>query len=406
MKIKQLLSIFVIGFFGFYGMTQEEELGRIKVFLGFNAVDNSNSTTQGPWGVENLDVRSPLVLGLEYQFKPKWGLGLNASFNKLESYGVKSSFFSLDAGVNYYWLSSFKSKKKWDLYTRGGLTYYNVFDDSGSAFNLGLGFNYWFTRQLGVQLSGTGNLHLGDEVAGLVNYYQYNVGVIWRPKRRKDPAQQNLVESQNATEIDDTLDARSLDGKSTKSNKGVGSEQKNKQGIQPKTSQTDQDAEGLTKEATNKEDQYTTETQIRDSVSPVKTVIDEQGQRNLVDMDVVPEKQLPKLVVYFNKNSSYFDKTYEGLLRNLSKQINKIPYNTIRIKCYNDATGTKAYNQWLLDRRMKRIINYLKVCKVDLSKLVATPIGIDAKAPCYSSTEGCSESQYKLQRRCELYAEE
>lgn len=113
----------------------------------------------------------------------------------------------------------------------------------------------------------------------------------------------------------------------------------------------------------------------------------------------------PELVVFFDHNSSYLIEEDKLQLRDFADQVNRNENAKIWIQCYTDGTGSDDYNQWLLDRRLSRITEYLKVRRVDINKVMGTVQGVDVKAPCYSSPGGCTELDFKLQRRCELFRE-
>lgn len=114
---------------------------------------------------------------------------------------------------------------------------------------------------------------------------------------------------------------------------------------------------------------------------------------------------LPELVVFFDHNSSYLIEEDKAQLRDFAEQVKTNENAKIWIKCYSDGTGSDEYNQWLLDRRLSRITEYLKVRRIDLNKLMGTVQGVDTKAPCYKNPGGCTELDLKLQRRCELFRE-
>ena len=177
MTFRRSLVLFaLISMFAYHVSAQEN--GQFKIALGLNLIDNSNDQN-GPWAVEKLSFKTPFFIGADYQVNNKWSFGVNTSFNKLKVLGVESSFFSMNADANYYFVSN-ASRTFIDFYGILGGGFYNAFDNTAVTINPGLGFNYWFSSNLGVNVTAKGNFAVNKDVPEVRNYYQYNLGLIWR----------------------------------------------------------------------------------------------------------------------------------------------------------------------------------------------------------------------------------
>lgn len=177
MKFKKpLIFAAFLSIFALHLSAQENP--HLKIAFGLNVIDNSNGN-QGPWAIHTLDFNTPFFLGADYQVNQKWSFGVNTSFNKLKVLGVESSFFSMNADANYYFVSN-ASRTFIDFYGILGGGFYNAFDNTAITINPGLGFNYWFSSNLGVNVTAKGNFAVNKDVPEVRNYYQYNLGLIWR----------------------------------------------------------------------------------------------------------------------------------------------------------------------------------------------------------------------------------
>lgn len=175
-----ILCVF-FSLFALHMSAQEEP--HFKVVVGLNAIDNSNGTSQGPWGIDNVAFKTPLYAGVDYQINSTWSFGANAAFNKLTEQGVVSNFFGVNADVNYYIVSN-TARSFIDFYGILGGGAYKAFGGTGITVNPGLGFNYWFADNFGVNLTAKANFDLTSNVSEVGNFYKYTIGIIWRPTQR------------------------------------------------------------------------------------------------------------------------------------------------------------------------------------------------------------------------------
>ncbi|TYB79059.1 outer membrane beta-barrel protein [Bizionia myxarmorum] len=178
---KSFILVAFLSLFALQISAQEEP--HFKIVLGLNAIDNSNSTSQAPWGIDDVAFNTPLYVGADYQINSSWSFGANASFNKLKELGVESNFFGVNADVNYYIVSN-TARSFIDFYGIVGGGAYKAFGGTGITVNPGLGFNYWFADNFGVNLTAKANFDLTSNVSEVGNFYKYSLGLIWRPTQR------------------------------------------------------------------------------------------------------------------------------------------------------------------------------------------------------------------------------
>lgn len=165
-----------------------QDTPQFKLAFGLNFIDNSNQTTQAPWGIKDVSFSTPIYIGAEYQVNDKWGFGMNATFNKMEvpvllsgaqGNKIESNFYALNVDANYYIVTS-GSSSDIDFYGILGTGFYSAFEGTGITIQPGLGFNYWFTDTLGANVTAKANFDLTTEVPEVSNFYTYTIGLTYR----------------------------------------------------------------------------------------------------------------------------------------------------------------------------------------------------------------------------------
>ncbi|MFD2552361.1 outer membrane beta-barrel protein [Bizionia sediminis] len=187
MTLKQTFFIMALACL-FSAQIQAQETPHFKVAFGLNIIDNSNETTQAPWGIKDASFSMPIYIGVAYQFNERWELGLNGTFNEMKvpallpgAFGdkIESNFFALNIDANYYIIAS-DSRNFIDFYGILGSGFYSAFDGTAMTIQPGLGFNYWFTDNLGANVTAKANFDLGKDIPEVSNFYKYTIGLIYR----------------------------------------------------------------------------------------------------------------------------------------------------------------------------------------------------------------------------------
>ena len=82
-----------------------------------------------------------------------------------------------------------------------------------------------------------------------------------------------------------------------------------------------------------------------------------------------------KATMLFDTNSSYIKIEANPLLDEVVTILEKNPQLKVEIQGYADNTGTPEYNQWLSERRAKRVMDYLVTKGIDSARLEAKGYG-------------------------------
>ncbi|MEJ2428528.1 MAG: OmpA family protein [Deltaproteobacteria bacterium] len=104
-----------------------------------------------------------------------------------------------------------------------------------------------------------------------------------------------------------------------------------------------------------------------------------------------------KATMLFDSNSSYLKKEADPLLDEVVSILKKNPQIKVEIQGYADNTGTAHYNQWLSERRAKRVMDYLVSKGINPERLQAKGYGSTRPVASNATEEGRAQN-----RRVEL----
>ena len=104
-----------------------------------------------------------------------------------------------------------------------------------------------------------------------------------------------------------------------------------------------------------------------------------------------------KATMLFDTNSSYIKKEADPLLDEVVTILEKNPQIKVEIQGYADNTGTPQYNQWLSERRAKRVMDYLVSKGINPERLQAKGYGSTRPVASNATEEGRAQN-----RRVEL----
>jgi OOP family OmpA-OmpF porin len=104
-----------------------------------------------------------------------------------------------------------------------------------------------------------------------------------------------------------------------------------------------------------------------------------------------------KATMLFNTNSSYMKSEAHPLLDEVATILEKNPQIKVEIQGYADNTGTAEYNQWLSERRAKRVMDYLVSKGIARERLQAKGYGSTRPVASNATEEGRAQN-----RRVEL----
>ncbi|WP_439153288.1 OmpA family protein [Winogradskyella sp.] len=366
------LFIMLLLFFITFQSAKSQENSALSFSAGINIIDNSNGI-DAPWDAERLEFKKPVFAEIEYRSN-NWSISLMATSNQFKLQRLNEAgdgfvnnyydFFALDITNKFYLDQYILDNEAIDLYAGVGLGAHKVAEGKAITANLSLGANYWVTDQFGIVFQAFAKKGFDDEVLYVGNYYQYNLGLSYRLKSKtKDKPEEEPVE-------DKPLDAA-----------------KEKEVLNVPTIVNGVVVEKGELEDAVKQDQSEKEQDVVKEKAPV---------------DVLAEQLEAIGPVYFDRNSSYYDGVGRAKLSDIYNLLKSNPSLNIRIDSYTDSKGTEAYNEFLSDRRLNRVRQYLIGLGINPSRLQGVSNGVDTNSPCIVQNRSCTEQEYAQQRRVEF----
>jgi|SRR5690606_14031499 len=163
---------------------------KILLSAGVNMISNPNADNIRP-AIGEVDFKSPFFAALE--FKPHRLFGLEGVLlsNKIKvdepvgsgsyrSYDYR--YFAADLNAKLYFedLLTRRYQNDWDLFLVGGGGIYRMAGDNHPTINIGGGGQFWLSKHFGLGLKALGKIGLGTGFEQLNNYYQVNLGLMYR----------------------------------------------------------------------------------------------------------------------------------------------------------------------------------------------------------------------------------
>lgn len=359
------VTILLIGLILICNMGYGQTNNYFLINMGTNVIDNSDGEAV-PWDADRLDFKKPIFVEIEKRFNENFAMSFIGTSNSLRiqqpNNGTEdvtnrnNDFLALNLTGKYFIDRFIFNNNNIDLYVGAGGGYHTVAETSALAVNLNLGFNYWFNNNIGMTFQAIANKGLNNDVSLIDNYYQYNLGLAYKFKGKKE----------NANKVNKTEEPK-VEAEAPPVAVAVIEEQPAEA---PVAANAPVDAPQAV------------------AVNPQKALTD--TLREAVEA-IGP--------VYFDKNSSYFDGLERRKLVVLIELLNNNPTVTIRLDSYTDATGTREYNMFLSDRRLKRVRDYLINKGVNPSRLEGVSNGVDINSSCIFENRPCTEQEYAQQRR-------
>ena len=149
--------------------------------LGVNALDDGGSDLP----LTSATFKTPFFFTAERRFKSKLSLALTLSTNRLKLVSVEKEYFSIDAVGQFYFNDYLFNSKKIEMYAGLGLGRFFLENNGNNTLNITGGGRYWFSNQYGLSLQGFGKVGLAPLNTAVRNYYQYNLGLVWRSNQDK-----------------------------------------------------------------------------------------------------------------------------------------------------------------------------------------------------------------------------
>ncbi len=172
--------------------------------VGMNAVDDSGFMTKELFNIkENWNLGIPIYISAEYYRNNKFSFAANLSFNKYNEGKTvdhatvlkdhEASYIAFDLAAKYSFRDLLKTHA-FDPYVFLGPGFTNIGEHKTDAtnllvpskgrmtFNVGVGFNYWLSKNWGLNMNALGKYAL---VSDATNHKQYSLGVLYFISKRK-----------------------------------------------------------------------------------------------------------------------------------------------------------------------------------------------------------------------------
>ena len=364
-------NIILILFFISCQIVKSQEYSALSFSAGTNIIDNSNGI-DAPWDADRFEFKKPVFAEIEYRFN-NWSISLMATSNQFKLQRLNEAgdgfinndydFLALDITNKFYLDQYILDNEAIDLYAGIGLGAHKVAEGKAITANLSLGANYWVTDQFGIVFQAFAKKGFDDEVLYVGNYYQYNLGLSYRIASKKKKA--------NLEKEKEPIEEKPLD----KAKKEVLNVPTIVDGV-----------------VVEKEEPKETVTEVRGENE--KEVTKEKSS-----LDLLADKLKAIGPVYFDRNSSYYDGVGRAKLSDIYNLLISNPSLKLRIDSYTDSKGTEAYNEFLSDRRLNRVRQYLIGLGINPSRLQGVSNGVDINSPCIVENRPCTEQEYAQQRR-------
>lgn len=105
---------------------------------------------------------------------------------------------------------------------------------------------------------------------------------------------------------------------------------------------------------------------------------------------------------YFALNSSYLGTESKSVLDGLAALLAETPSLKLRITAHADSRGAEKYNQWLSERRAKRVVDYLSKKGIQPDRLIGEGLGETQITNHCTNEVRCTEAEHRVNRRTEF----
>lgn len=152
------------------------------VSLGVNVIDNNGRKIGGivPFIAGDLEFKAPVYFTVEQRFKSNFSTSLSLTTNQLESKTNKPVLIDADVTGQFYFNDYILKSNHFESYVGVGLGRFSFENKGFNKFKYLGGVSYWFSRQYGISSQLIGNIGLPPVNTAVRNFYQINMGIIWR----------------------------------------------------------------------------------------------------------------------------------------------------------------------------------------------------------------------------------
>jgi outer membrane protein OmpA-like peptidoglycan-associated protein len=345
--------------------------------LGYNFVDDSGDTFDDLTAISTQwnALAYPNRLSAGRYFKSGLGVEAIATYNKYKVGKVidqvintsDKNYLALDARLSYD-LNKLIGQTAWfDPYIGVGIGYTDANNEPRSTYNAVLGFRTWFSDRFGLDLSTSGKWRTGNTGT---NHIQHAAGIVYqfgieKELSRKGEAKLALLEA--------------LEKEKKRINDSTA------------TSNALKEAEALAQQLA-KEKETATLAAI---------------EKDKVDKELARKQKVEKAIndlgyVYFDLNSSFLNTDSKAILNKLFVVLEENPELELKVTSHTDSRGQSKYNKWLSQRRVDRIVEFLRAKGISSNRLIAEAFGEENLLNDCDDTKYCPEEKHQINRRSEF----
>ena len=345
--------------------------------LGWNVVDDAglrfdqsfNANTN--WNY----LLFPSRLSIGRYFENGLGLELIASTNEYKAGnlidGVIISedidYFSLDLRLSYDLNKVIGETGFFDPYVGLGFGYADANNLGRMNFLSTIGFRLWFLEDLGVDVNANGHFALKEEAT---NHYQHALGLVYRFGTKK-----------------------------VLSKKGE-AKQLALQQLMEEAEMKRQDSLALAKaEEAELAEQLRIKAEEAERIKAAAIALEEAERKKWEEM-TLRMKEIGH--VYFNFNSSFLTIQNKEILDQVVQLLHEDKNRVLKVITHADSRGESVYNQWLSERRLDRVVDYLISKGVDPNQLRKSALGEEFLNNECKDNVPCPETKHKENRRAEF----
>ncbi len=401
---------------GFSNVKAQDSNNPWQINVGINAVDFFPTNDMeaagltGKWFDEYFNVNHYNILptlstiSVSKYVGDGFSVGVRGSVNKIEKYGDQSrddlTYYGFDGTIKYN-INELYNMGKFDPYLEVGGGYTWIDDIGAGTLNGGLGFNYWFSDNLALNVQSTYKHAFEDYLAP---HFQHSVGVAIKfggkdtdedgifDKDDACPDVKGLPEFNGCPDTDgdgiedskddcpDTAGLAALNGCPDADGDGIADAKDdcpNVAGSAAMNGCPDTDGDGITDAkdncpneagpSANKGCPWTDKDgdgvlDKDDRCPEVAGVADNQGCPPIPKMTETHINKLNNLAtaVYFNSGKDSFTAETFKILDEIAELIRPFTDSSFKIEGHTDSVGSNSLNQKLSDKRANAVMAYLK----------------------------------------------
>lgn len=382
---KLLLSLGILALINGTAFAQEEVRLTAKdsvagsywlVGLGWNVVDDAglrfdqafNANTN--WNF----VAFPSRVSIGKYFDNGLGLELIGSYNLYKAGNLVDNqiltedidYFSVDLRASYDLNYLFGETGFFDPYVGIGIGYADANNLGRTNFLSTIGFRLWMNDNLGVDINTNGHFALKEEAT---NHYQHALGLVYRfgaDKKLTAKAEEKLMVMR---EIEAAEQRR-------------------------------QDSLAIVRaEEAKLAEQMRIKAQEAERIKAAAIALEEAERKKWEDM-TLRMKEIGH--VYFDFNSSILTNENKAVLDQVVALLKEENTRVLKVVTHADSRGDTDYNQWLSERRLERVVEYLMAKEVDPNQLRKSALGEEILNNECKDNVPCPETKHRENRRAEF----